>query len=274
MHVIDGIDGFKSGLAQLMRRLERLETRRVNAASHKKAVRDLVLGYFARVRPSIVSAIHNQKDVASLDDTMQELLRCTQRRVRVSRYLALMRKCRSELNSLDLALVTSQRGQIPIPGLAARGPRDRVILETLRKLNASAAASYEQGLLDLEDATRISWRGTAVEFREALRETIDTLAPDSEIKSHGRVNLGDEATNPTMKQKIRFILRNRGQSKNQAKPTQRAVEIVEQTLGPFVRSVYDRASVAVHTRIAKQEALRVKEYVTTALADLLEVQEQ
>jgi hypothetical protein len=59
----------------------------------------------------------------------------------------------------------------------------------------------------------MSWRGPATDFRESLRETLDHLAPDSAVKAEPGFKLEQNTSGPTMKQKVRFILKKRGVSK-------------------------------------------------------------
>jgi hypothetical protein len=93
-------------------------------------------------------------------------------------------------------------------GTVARTEEDE---QTIRKLDAlvpSAALSYEQAVLDLKDDSRVSFRGPALELREALREILDHLAPDSTAVP-GYVQEKDR-DGPTMKQKVRFVMKKKG----------------------------------------------------------------
>jgi hypothetical protein len=76
-----------------------------------------------------------------------------------------------------------------------------------------------------------------------------------------------------MKQKTAFILRTRRLTKSQARAAEDAVGLVDEAVGRFVRSVYDRASTGVHTGITRQEGLQAKAYVTVVLGELLEIGE-
>jgi len=76
-----------------------------------------------------------------------------------------------------------------------------------------------------------------------------------------------------MKQKVEFLLRSRRATKSQAKAAADSADVVDQAVARFVRSVYDRASTGVHNEVSKDEAIRLKKYVTIVLAELLEVRE-
>lgn len=268
--MIEALDELRAGFGNLSRRLQRLKARHVNAASDKETVRRVVGQYFREVRPRLANFIQSEAGMASLDKAMQDLLRCAQRRARVSQYRELVRACQSALNEVELRGLRTLQVQAASFGFRQREQR---ILETLRKVNPSAALSYEQGLADLADADRKSLRGTVVEFREALREIVDTLVPDDEVKAQSGFQLEPGAKGPTMKQKTAFILRRRRLAKSQARVAEDAVGVVEEAVGRFVRSVYDRASTGVHTQPTKDEVLQIKQYVTTVLGELLEVPE-
>jgi hypothetical protein len=56
-------------------------------------------------------------------------------------------------------------------------PVDERIIATLKEIRAPAAAAFAQGIKDLEAL------GPATELREALRATLDALAPDNEVEA-------------------------------------------------------------------------------------------
>ena len=74
-----------------------------------------------------------------------------------------------------------------------------------------------------------------------------------------------------MKQKVRFVLKNRGASKAVSGPAESAIDGVEESLGTFIRSVYTRSNVSTHTPTDKAEVLRVRDLVRVVLSELLEV---
>jgi len=135
----------------------------------------------------------------------------------------------------------------------------------------TAASAYHQAILDLNADQRLSWRGPATDLREALRETLDHLAPDKDIQAEPNFRLEPEAKGPTMKQKVRYILSKRGVGKSSSAPAEDAVSTVEALLGAFVRSVYTRSSVSTHTSTDKNEVLRIRGLVRVALGELLEI---
>ena len=148
---------------------------------------------------------------------------------------------------------------------------DRIIVDTLRSLVPSAALAYEQGLVDLSSASRLSRRGPATDFREALTETLDHLAPDDAVKAQTGYKPEPNTHGPTMKQKVRYVLRQRNKSKLAVESSEMAVESVDGIVGGFVRSVYSRSSMSTHTPANRDEVIRVRDFVKLALCELLEI---
>ncbi len=135
----------------------------------------------------------------------------------------------------------------------------------------SAAASYRQGLSDLIGSERLSYRGTAAEFRESLRETLDQLAPDADVEAQAWYKPEDGQKKPTMKQKARYILTSRGRNKTQRDSAEKMLKLIDELSGEVMRAVYNRASLATHIHQSKGEVQKIKRYVDTVLFDLLEI---
>jgi hypothetical protein len=151
--------------------------------------------------------------------------------------------------------------------------RDRRIVETLRGLVPGAALAYEQALIDLASVDRLSWRWPATDFREALRETLDHLAPDADVMAQPGFKLEPNTTVPTMKQKTRFVLRKRRIQRSKIEASETAVEAIDTAVGAFVRSVYTRSSTSTHTATDRDEVIRIREFVRVALGEVLEIRD-
>jgi hypothetical protein len=126
-------------------------------------------------------------------------------------------------------------------------------------------------MLDLRAAERLSWRGPATDLREALRETLDHLAPDDDVTSAPGFKLEKDANGPTMKQKVRHILRSRGVGKSEFQTPEAATQAVDEIVGTFVRGVYTRSSVSTHTPTDRAEILRIRDWVRVAFCELLAI---
>lgn len=227
----------------------------------------LATNYFDRVR-SEISVIENvDKELREADGIFQELHALSRKSASKEKCLRLLKSAKTILVRLEGALLSRGAKQ----PAASRTPTDTLIVESLQDICPSAALSYSQALLDLEQGHRLSYRGPATDLREALRETLDTLAPDAEVEAMAGYRPEPDAKRPTMKQKVRYILRSRGFASGQLAAPETAVEGVEEMLGGVVRSVYTRSSVSTHTATTRTEVVRVHAWVRVVLCELLEV---
>ncbi|HET6204502.1 MAG TPA: hypothetical protein VFI25_17055 [Planctomycetota bacterium] len=252
--------------------LGRTKSVNVNKEALRTEVRELVQEYFRSLRPILVKLGLKDAVLAGLDGPAQELLRlATGRNARAS-YLRSFRA----LHHARVAAETERELKL---GHAAAGPHvdmvtsgvETQILTTLRNLLPSAGLSYEQALRDLRGAPRLSYRGTSVEFREALREVLDHLAPDADVMRSPGFKLERDAARPTMKQKAQFILKARGVVSGALATPKDAIQRVEDASASLARSVYTRGSVSTHVATTREEVLTMKPYVDGVLAELLQV---
>ena len=257
---------FLESVERLRARLRKLKDGPVASKPFREAAQALVRDYFATTRPALAS--HSTDLVGALDADCQELMRFTHSRTLKSRYASLLKALATNSRELELA-VMSGTGTSTVQ--SANGEREQLIIDTMRKIVPAAARSFEQGLMDLRSTDRVSWRGAVVEFREALREVLDHLAPDKDVQAQAGFKLEKDTHGPTMKQKVVFILKSRQKSTSDTKVSADAVIVVDEMVGGFVRSVYQRSSMATHVALGKDEANRVREYVTLALMELLEI---
>jgi hypothetical protein len=150
----------------------------------------------------------------------------------------------------------------------ARSGEDSEIVSLLDALVPSAALSYEQAILDLTDDGRVSFRGPALELREALRETLDHLAPDNEVDSAPGYVQEKDRTGPTMKQKVRFIMKKTGRRSSSDAPEQ-AVNAFEESIAALTRAVYDLSSKATHVAGERNAVTQLRRYVRVILHEVL-----
>jgi hypothetical protein len=251
----------------LHRLLKKGKTSRVNSQQIRNNVRAFVYSYFNGVRKEYLCSGQDEQYLADIDSSAQDLLRYAQRRTRKRIYLSALVKMSEAVSELEIKTISRSLGQA---GFRPDSVQQKII-DTLRKLSQSAAASYEQGLYDLAGPERLSWRGPAVDFREALRETLDSMAPDAAVAGQPGFSLEPEARGPTMKQKAVFILRSRSQKESQIKPLTQAIDVVEELIGKFIRLVYGRSAHAVHVQVSREEVRKIKDYVSLVLTELLEI---
>lgn len=250
------------------RGLNKAKGQQLNSQKQRDGLRLLVERYFNEVRPSIVSEQEQSDSVSRVDSDMQELLGLCHKRGSATSYQKLLASAKSGLIAIDAQIVSSTALAVNQQKLESV---DLQIVATLQSIVPSAALSYQQAITDLQGASRMSWRGPATDLREALRETLDYLAPDEDVKGMQGYKPVPSTNGPTMKQKVRFVMKNRGASRAASDPAESAIEGIEESLGTFVRSVYTRSSVSTHTPTDKTEVLRVRDFVRVVLVELLEI---
>lgn len=235
----------------------------LNSAKCRGELRKLVEEYFEKVRPTLASLDEQSPLVLPVDSAMQQLLVETHKRGRTARYRALLNEAREGLIQVHAERLIPRVGPIPMD------PIDGQISAALQETLPSAALSYRQAVEDLKGAARLSWRGPATDLRESMRELLDHLAPDAEVEAAHGFKREPETRGPTMKQKVRFILRQRSAQGAAMASVETATQAVEEALGQFVRSVYTRSSVSTHVATSREEVLRIKALVQVVLQELL-----
>lgn len=263
------IQQLRTRLDQLKSHLARSTAKQVQARPIAQCARDLVEYYFDTARPALVEKRLDDESLGGLDTLLQELLVLSQKAPLRKSYEQKIRSIAQELNGVEVSLVT----KVGVPDRNAEkldGKEDR-IAKTLADLVPTAGASYEQACMDLRDASRKSFRGAAGELREALRETLEYLAPDRDVMAQSNFKLESDREKPTMKQKVRYILASRGRSKSISETPEAAVQVVEERVGALARSVYNRSSVSAHVGTTKEEVQQIKAYVDVVFSDLLEI---
>ena len=233
----------------------------------RASLRDLVERYFNEVRTALVANDSDGSNIQAIDSAMQELLSLCHKKGSIRKYQDILKQIKEALICLDGHLISSSSRN----ETGTRTQADYRIIATLKALLPSAALSYEQALSDLEQNERLSWRGPATDLRESLREALDYLAPDDDVRKSSGYKQEPDTRGPTMKQKVRFILRNRGVSKALVAPAEDATHSIDESIGSFVRSVYTRSSVSTHTPTEKNEVLRILALVRVVVCELLEV---
>lgn len=268
--MIDALRALGRRLRTLQASLGKVQSKQVFSASIKDGTRAIVDDYFRVHREPLRRGGLTDEALAEADLLIQELLDNANRTVAVTTYRRTAKNCAG-------ALVELEKQALALEGKAAAATAapdaiDVRIVETLRGIVPSAAASYEQAVRDLQEAARFSWRGPATDLREALRETLDHLAPDDEVIAQPGFKPEKDQPGPTQRQKVRFVLAKRGGPERGATDTaETAAEAVDALLSTFVRSVYRRSNVSTHTPTNKAEVLRVRDYVRVALCELLEI---
>lgn len=269
------LSGLSSQVVQLKRLLSLTKVRQVRSRTIQRNTRDIVIAYFRVVRPELAQSNINLGD---LDSLMQQLMEFTSKQALLVNYKITVRKIEKILPQLEI------EKEIAFSNAAFKENKDTLniseidakIITTLEPIIPSAALSYRQVLVDLKDEDKISFRGTASELREVLRETLDYLAPDDDVEADRgfkfeKDNKGNLLPKPTMKQKARFILKSRGRTRTAIKTPETAVNMVEEMVAAFTRSIYERGSLNTHKIAKKPEVMELKGYTESVLCELLEI---
>ena len=267
---------------QLLGELERLagiikknKAVNVNSQSMKQQAIELGSAYFSDYRSHIVGVLRDSEDLSVYDEKWQQLIRLAHGNNPKATYEKLLRslvKKTREVNVIRHSTVASA------PAIASSeltySQAEEILLTTLDKLLPSAAASYRQGLADISCnlTLRHSYRGTAAEFREAFRETLDHLAPDQEVMAQSWYKPEKDQKLPTMKQKVKFVLSSRGKEQD-ATRCRRKDNRPDGSAGGRHRAcdLHHRASLSTHVETTKQEVEQLKRYMDAVLFDLLEI---
>jgi len=257
-----------AALEALMREVEDLRRalranadRQVQSETEREKIRSVCGSYFGA--RAVLGETPETLEADGLFKDLQAMSRGRPSRQKAVEMLAKGKKLLVAVEGTALARGNKSAGR--------KTPTDQMIIDTLKEVCPSAAAAYSQALEDLGDEHRESWRGPATDLREALRETLAVLAPDDLVMKAPGFKLEKDAHRPTMKQKVKFILKSRGTSSTAMAAPEQAMQGIEDIVGGLTRSVYDRSSMSTHTPTDKKEVVRVHGWVRIILCELLEV---
>jgi len=267
--MVENIRELQKLVNELLELLRKINSKQVYQKEIIQQTKAMVDNYFRNMRDSILANSIDKSTITILDDKMQELLAATHRKTSVNIYKKILSALKKHLIETEKIMLLSSSSISD--SKYHLNDKDKMIVNTLRKIIPSAALSYEQALIDMQMLERLSWRGPATDFREALRECLDHLAPDKEVMSSTGFKPETNMKNPTMKQKAVYIFNKRNLSKSKIKTSKDTIDIIEQMLASFVRSVYTRASVSTHTPTNKHEVNRIHDLVKVVLCELLSI---
>lgn len=256
------IEALLAELNGLRKQINGGTNKQIQSDGETSGMRSLSGVYFkARAGVEGVSQLDNA------DALFRELASMSRGKPSRSKVLGMLADAKKLLVALEGEVMSAQTSK----STGRKTDTDEMIIETLRELCPTAASAYSQAMTDLASSDRESWRGPATDMREALRETLDKLAPDDEVTAMPGFRLEKDARGPTMKQKTRYILKKREMSSGAMAAPEKAVEGIEEIIGGVMRSVYQRSSLSTHTATTKDEVLRVHAWVRLVFCDLLEI---
>lgn len=250
---------------KLIKKINSVKSLQLGSALIKKEVKVFVKAYFEILQSDLKNLNISTEE---LDSAMQSLITLANAKALTSKYKTLLKKIKASLVAVESTGSYTTRNKNT---RTINNGYESAILNILKQIVPAVGNSYQQVLNDL-NSVRISYRGTVAEMREVLRETLDYLAPDEDVKKMKGFKLEKDTTGPTMKQKVRYVLGNRGKSATAIKSPEDAAYIVDDGVERLVRSTYNRGSLSTHTATSdKAEASQIKMYLDTVLCELLEI---
>lgn len=257
-------EALRDMFARFARHIGQAKTVNINAAAIRKEAQTVSERYFRNVREHLDGTTDDLR--GTLDGAFKCIFELSHKANAATSYRKQIRVVQKAIPKVSSQLVVNRARS---RSGANESAEDERIIETLDGLVPSAAASYRQALIDLADPNRLSFRGPALELREALREALDHLAPDKDVMSQKGFTLERERTKPTMKQKVRFILKARGQSKSSSEVPEQATSAIEERIATLTRSIYDKSSVATHVASERKAVQQLRRYIVTILHEIL-----
>ena len=263
---LEALDQVSDRLGELTKLATTGRSRYLRSPEVQPITRSIATTYFESVRARLHAVQSRGGLVEEIDFVVQSLLQLSGGQCEKQAYLGQISELRPYLLEAMVDLMKS-RGA---PQLVLSGT-ERAILDTLAAMLPASAASYEQALRDIAQGVRVSWRGTAVDLRETLREVMDHLAPDNKVTAAPGFQLDPGQPKPTQKQKVRFILRARRSSGAAVAVAEASLETVDEAVAGLARSTYQRGSASTHVGTSGREIRNLKRYIDALLAELLEI---
>lgn len=265
-------DEFNADFDGFSKAIFRGNAKNVNDQTTKQNAITLAKNYFGQVQAHLESTHGEFELIRALDQQFQYLVELAQTNNSRESYKKLLKAIKKTLVRASVELVAFGSREYPDQPSAIEFHDDEsAIIKTLIDMVPTAAASYEQALMDISDEKRLSYRGVAAELREFLRELVDHLAPDDAVQARPGFKLEKDYAKPTMKQKVQFMLSERGRNKTQRDTTAKSIELIEEMVGQLTRAVYNEASLATHVQKTHKDVKRLKRYLDTVFFDLLEL---
>jgi len=267
------IDELLARLNELNAQIKKNKAVNVNSNTTKQLVIDLGGFYFSEVKPEVLGILGDSSDLSTYDKNWQNLIRLAHENNLVTTYKKTLKDLIKTTKEISIKRHSTFLGaEDSGSSVLSYSEAEAILIDTLDKLIPSAANSYRQGIQDLKEANgRSSYRGTACEFREAFRETLDHLAPDKDVEKSEGFKFEKDRTRPTMKQKIKYILSSQEKKRPQISAAQKTLAVIEGLSGDLGRAFYNRASLSSHVETTRQEVEQLKRYMDALLFDILAI---
>jgi hypothetical protein len=260
------IERMLSDVTKVAEIIDSSSTKWINTTEVQPRIAAIAKLYFGSIRAHLEAVASREPVVEEIDFVIQQLLSFTGARQERAAYNGQLNELRPYLLEAQIDLMKAKASANLVLSKI-----EQEIFQTLRRMLPVSAASYEQVLRDIHEANRVSWRGTGMELREALREVIDELAPDDKVMASDGFALEKDRTKPTQGQKVKYILRARRSRSAAIDTAKQSLQTVEAAIAHLARSTYNRGSASTHSATDGVEVRRIKAYIDAVLAELLEI---
>jgi len=264
---------FVDDLTSLWGDVKKVTAQNINSKELRNRGRSLVQAYFRTIR-SDLDAIGIADELVQFDSDFQRLLVLTNGQNAKASYLKCLNKLKTCANSLDvsreLAVAATIRKSKADNG-ASMSEAEEEISKTLHRLVPPAANCYDQVVSDLHATHRVSWRGTACEIRECLREVLDHFARDEDVTAQPGFKQEPNTSGPTMRQKAQFIMKSRGDPDALRRQITGQANDIDEMFAKLTRSVYERGSLSTHTESTHDDVKRLKRNLDVVMVELLKL---
>jgi hypothetical protein len=261
------LDDVSAQIAELSAELAKKQIKFASPPRTQSKVRSMASTYFEFSRPELERTICRDGLVSEFDATIQKLIDISSQSCDKKVFIGLL----SELRPLALEATVHLMKSRGVPRLLL-SETERGIVATLDRMLPGSRNSYEQVLRDItQQGGRVSWRGTAAELRDVLREVMDHLAPDEKVVAAPNFALEKDRVGPTQAQKVRFILKARRAGKAAIATAEGTLQTVDEAVAALARTTYTRGSASAHTSPEAGEIRKLKRYVDALLGELLEL---
>lgn len=259
-------DTFRVALKNLVSRLRQSKGETVSLQEIRTLSKSVTNLWFHDVAPLAKLTTDNEVALKSIDGFMDQLISHTLKPTKKKTYLATINSAVKTYEKEVFVELHKRVGAVLAGGTSIA---NNSITEALAKISESLVAGYQQVLKDLANESRISWRGTANEIREVLRELLEVLAPDETVIKMSWYKQEPNTQGPTQAQRARYALEQRAVQSHRASATQETINLVEESVTKLLRKTYQRANNAAHTRQDKDEVKRILSYFDLLAKDLL-----
>jgi hypothetical protein len=259
---------FRNVLKQLIRRIRKCNTITISLEDVRALAKSIAHLWFNDILPFTKLVSINEDVLRSIDDKMTTLISYTLRATKKTAYLLTLNEALKIYEKNIYIELHKDRGAI-LSGPPQNIYNNSNIINGLANISESLSAGYQQVYQDLSDGTRISWRGTANELREVLRELLEILAPDAAVKKAKWFAQDPKTEGPTQEQRAKYILEQRALNKTQAPVIQETLTTVEESIARLVRKTYKRINNASHTQQDQEEIKNILNYFNLLIKELL-----